>query len=328
MKLKTNLLRSLIVALCLVMATAACSQEAETKKPKMKSSATAKETVYKPLKETEKVAVAKPAAKKAKPDAKKAKGTVQKKSAAKQKQNASQKKDVKKKDVKKKGAQKKNAKKKGAQKKETATKDAAKKDTPKKAKADSKRTRTDSKNTKPKAKAKPKAKSKSKSEAPSSRYIALKTNVPFLAVAVQNLALEVELHERISLDLPVMWSIGDIEREHGLRTFALQPEGRWWLKSVGTGHFFGLHAHVAWFNLKWEENRYQTGKRPLLGAGISYGYKLPLSAHWGAEFNIGAGYANMKYDTFYNIENGAQLDTRVRHYWGITRAGISLVYRF
>ena len=49
--------------------------------------------------------------------------------------------------------------------------------------------------------------------------------------------------------------------------------------------------------------------RDRLGAGISYGYKLPLSKHWGAEFNLGVGYANMKYNTYYNVDNGAQLDT-------------------
>lgn len=160
------------------------------------------------------------------------------------------------------------------------------------------------------------------------RYVALKSNIPFQALSMHNLAVEVQVHKQITVDFPVMWSISDIEREHAVRGIAFQPEGRWWLKKAGTGHFFGIHAHAAWFNLKWEDNRYQTDKRPLLGAGISYGYKLPLSAHWGAEFNIGAGYANMKYDTFYNVENGAQLDTRIRHYWGITRVGISLVYRF
>lgn len=169
---------------------------------------------------------------------------------------------------------------------------------------------------------------KNRKAAASEGYIALKTNVPFLAVAIQNLALEIKVHEHISVDFPVMWSIGDIERKHGLRTIAFQPEGRWWLESAGKGHFFGLHVHAAWFNLKWEDTRYQTEQCPLLGAGISYGYKLPFSAHWGAEFTLGAGYAGMKYDTYYNIENGAQLDTRKRNYWGITRAGASLVYRF
>lgn len=161
------------------------------------------------------------------------------------------------------------------------------------------------------------------------RFIALKTNVPFDALVVQNLALEVEVHKQVTIDFPVMWSISDIEREHAIRGIAFQPEGRWWLKSAQEGgHFFGLHAHAAWFNLKWEEDRYQTEKRPLLGAGISYGYRLPLGKHWGAEFNLGFGYANMKYNTYYNIENGARIDSRLRNYWGITRAGLSLVYRF
>ncbi len=183
----------------------------------------------------------------------------------------------------------------------------------------------------PAAKSTPVKAEKAKKEVaktPSEGYIALKTNVPMLAVAIQNLALEVKLSKHISLDIPVMWSISDIEPEHGLHAIALQPEGRWWLKQAGTGHFFGVHAHAAWFNLKWNNTRYQTAARPLVGAGISYGYKLPFTEHWGAEFNLGAGYANMKYDTFYNIQNGAQLDTRIRNYWGITRVGVSLVYQF
>ena len=160
------------------------------------------------------------------------------------------------------------------------------------------------------------------------RYHALKTNLAFDAIGALNLAYEVQVHSRMTLDIPVTWSLWDAEREHALRIVALQPELRWWMGSeTGRGHFFGLHAHAAWFNLKWEDNRYQDESRPLLGAGLSYGYKLPLGEHWGAEFNLGVGYANMKYNTYYNIENGALLNTRIRNYWGLTRVGLSLVYR-
>lgn len=301
--------------LTVLVVVSACSQE--TKKPKIQSSANTKETVYKPLKEAGKTS-----ADQVKPgtDKKKAVTTAQKKkSTAKGKSKAAVM-QTNKTGVKSKKTEVQVKKPKGKAQAASAQKG--------KASAKDKKATAQTKKVGNKKKATAVTKKKQAATAASDRYIALKTNIPFLAVAIQNLALEVELHQHISLDFPVMWSIGDIERRHGLRTFALQPEGRWWLKEVGTGHFFGLHAHAAWFNLKWEDNRYQSGKRPLLGAGISYGYKLPLSAHWGAEFNIGAGYANMKYNTYYNIENGAQLDTRVRHYWGITRAGISLVYRF
>ena len=161
------------------------------------------------------------------------------------------------------------------------------------------------------------------------RYLALKSNVLYDACALLNLAVEMQVSKKITVELPLTCSLWDLGGEHGVRTVALQPEARWWMgNEAGRGHFVGLHAHVAWFNVKWNDNRYQDVDRPLLGAGLSYGYKLPLSEHWGAEFTLGLGYANMKYNTYYNVDNGALLDTRVRHYWGVTRVGASLVYRF
>lgn len=162
----------------------------------------------------------------------------------------------------------------------------------------------------------------------SERYMTLKTNIAYDAIAVPNLSFEIQCSKHISVELPVMFSGWDISHQHAVRTFAVQPEGRWWLEKAGTGHFFGVHAHMALFNVKWDENRYQHTGRPLLGAGVSYGYKLPFSKHWGAEFTLGAGYANMKYNTYYNIDNGALIETKSRNYWGITRLGISLSYRF
>lgn len=160
-------------------------------------------------------------------------------------------------------------------------------------------------------------------------YHALKTNVAYDAFALLNLAYEFQVHDRLSVEIPLAWSLWDLEQEHGIRAVLLQPEARWWMGSeVGSGHFVGLHAHLAWFNVKWNETRYQDTGRPLVGVGLSYGYKLVLGDCWGVEFGLGLGYANMKYDTFYNIDNGARLDTRIRNYWGITRLGIALVYRF
>lgn len=161
------------------------------------------------------------------------------------------------------------------------------------------------------------------------RYVALKTNMLYDACGLLNLAAEVQVHKKMTVELPLTVSLWDLSSKHAVRTVELQPEARWWMgKEAGRGHFIGLHAHVAWFNVKWNDNRYQDTDRPLLGAGLSYGYKLPLSEHWGAEFTMGLGYANMKYNTYYNIDNGALLDTRVRHYWGVTKVGASLVYRF
>lgn len=162
----------------------------------------------------------------------------------------------------------------------------------------------------------------------SSRYLAVKTNLAAWAGTILNVAADVQVSEHISVELPVLWGPWYVGSKHAIKTFTVQPEARWWLRQPGAGHFFGVHAHVGWFNVKWNRDRYQDTDRPLLGAGISYGYMLPFSEHWTGEFTLGAGYANMKYNTYYNIDNGARIDTRTKNYWGITRVGISVVYRF
>lgn len=162
----------------------------------------------------------------------------------------------------------------------------------------------------------------------SSRYVAVKTNLAAWAGTIMNLAADVQVSEHFSVELPVLWCPWYVSDKHAVKTFTIQPEVRYWLSKPGKGHFFGVHAHVGWFNVKWNRDRYQDTDRPLLGAGISYGYLLPFNEHWAGEFTLGAGYANMRYDTYYNIDNGARIDTRTKNYWGITRVGLSVVYRF
>ncbi len=165
--------------------------------------------------------------------------------------------------------------------------------------------------------------------APSANYRAFKVNVPYAAAVIQNLAFEWQTGRKMTVDIPVMWSFSDLTDRHGLRTIAIQPEARWWPgANPGYGHFLGAHLNLAWFNARWNDYRYQADSMPLMGAGISYGYRLNFTPNWGMEFNIGAGYAYMEYDRFYNIENGAKIDRRSYHYFGITRVGLSLVYRF
>lgn len=164
--------------------------------------------------------------------------------------------------------------------------------------------------------------------APKGRYLGLKTNLAAWAGTIMNVAADVQVGRHWSVELPVLWCPWYVGDRHAVKTFTLQPEARYWLSKPGAGHFFGAHAHVGWFNVKWERDRWQDTGRPLLGAGISYGYLLPFNEHWAAEFTIGAGYANMRYDTYYNMDNGARIDTRTKSYWGITRVGLSVVYRF
>lgn len=193
--------------------------------------------------------------------------------------------------------------------------------------------------TKSEAQAKPEAKAakaRTKKQKPAqaaggdyTRQFALKSNLAYDAAAMLNLAFEMTVRPHISVEIPVVWSLWDLEREHGLRLVGIQPEARYWLdERADRGHFAGVHVHAAWYNVKWNDTRYQDTGRPLLGAGLTYGYRLPLGEHWAAELALGLGYANMKHDTYYNIDNGAWLDTRRRNYWGVTKLVANLVYRF
>lgn len=162
----------------------------------------------------------------------------------------------------------------------------------------------------------------------SGRYLAVKTNLAAWAGTIMNVAADVQVSEHFSVELPVLWCPWYVGSKHAVKTFTIQPEARYWLSKPGAGHFFGVHAHVGWYSVKWNRDRYQDTGRPLLGAGISYGYLLPFNEHWAGEFTLGAGYANMRYGTYYNMDNGARINTRTKNYWGITRVGLSLVYRF
>ena len=161
-------------------------------------------------------------------------------------------------------------------------------------------------------------------------YSALKTNLATWAASCINLAYETQIGKHFSIDIPLMWSSWDISKSHALRIIGTQPEFRYWLTTPGRGHFFGLHAHAARYNLKWNDTRYQDTNRPLLGGGISYGYLLPFNETWGMEFNIGAGYANTRYNLYHNtpnVKDGQLFDTRTLNHWGITRIGLSFIYK-
>ena len=163
---------------------------------------------------------------------------------------------------------------------------------------------------------------------PSYRW-ALKTNVAYLAATVANLGVEVRVGSHYSIDLPVLYSPYTVARDYRLRLLVVQPEFRYWLHSPLQGHFFGVHLHVGAFNLSMDaQNRYQSPDG-FYGVGLSYGYMLPIARHWAAEFTIGAGYVHTKYDVYYNISNGAKYEKGLSYnYWGLTRVGIGLVYRF
>lgn len=155
----------------------------------------------------------------------------------------------------------------------------------------------------------------------------LKSNLLFWCADIPNLGASVSFGKHWSLNFDVLYCPWMIDDNYSLKCAMILPEIRIWPKTNLKGHFLDFHLSVGWYNLRWKDYRYQDVDRPLIGAGIGYGYHLELNKNWGLEFSIGAGYFNTRYNRFYNVKNGAVADTKESSYWGIDRVGISIVYR-
>lgn len=164
------------------------------------------------------------------------------------------------------------------------------------------------------------------------RFVAFKTNLLFVAALSANLAVETELWEGWSLDIPVWYSPYDITKKLRLRLLATQPELRWWTcGNAGEGWFVGAHTHIVGFNVSMPKtSRFQDPNHALWGVGISGGWAKNFGSkkQWVAEFSLGFGYAEYKWDTYRNWNNGPKYDSGQNHYLGLTKAGISIGYKW
>lgn len=169
-------------------------------------------------------------------------------------------------------------------------------------------------------------------QAPRQRFFALKTNLLWDAALCANLGFEIELWPRWSLDVPVWYSPYDITGRWRIRLLATQPEVRYWLREAGTGHYFGVHTSVIGFNVSFAgDYRYQDPNHAAFGLGIGYGFAFHLDkAHrWSMEAQVGAGYLSYKWIKYHNTgRNGAEVSHGGGTYWGLTRAGLAISYKF
>lgn len=169
--------------------------------------------------------------------------------------------------------------------------------------------------------------------------VSVKTNLLYDAAANVNVGAEVKLAPRWSLDLSGDFNIWTI-KEHKWKHWFAQPEARYWFCDAFAKHFIGLHLIGGQYNVgnikglpnflgnnfsNLEHKRYQGWGA---GAGIAYGYALPLSQHWNLEFEIGVGYVYLDYDVFECQNCGKKVGNDKHHYVGPTKAAVNLVYIF
>ena len=172
------------------------------------------------------------------------------------------------------------------------------------------------------------------------RQITLKTNMLGWALIGENIAVEVDLCQHLSLAVPFYYSGGlDYFKETlKFRGIVLQPEVRWypWLskEKKNDGFFVGAHFGLGWYNYALDGDwRIQdhNGDTPSYGGGLSLGYALQFKKNprWGMEFGIGGGVYKSTYDIFFNEHNGPFYDQAIEKLWyGVDNASVSFTYKF
>lgn len=163
---------------------------------------------------------------------------------------------------------------------------------------------------------------------------AIKNNLFYDATASPNLALEMALGRKTTLELGAGVNWFDFSDNRRFKHWLFQPEFRMWTCDVFNGHFFGIHAHAGQFNVggwnidvgrlkNFKDYRYEGY---FYGGGVSYGYQWILSPRWNFEVSAGAGYARFYYDKYPCAKCGTKIEDGKYNYWGVTKAAVSLIY--
>ncbi len=166
---------------------------------------------------------------------------------------------------------------------------------------------------------------------------ALKTNLAYWAAAgTINLGAEFGIRDKSSIEVMLgynPWNLnGSYENNKKLVHRLAKAEYRWWLCERFNGHFFGAHALFVNYNISQynipivgfkKDYRYQGYA---VGAGVSYGYHLMLSSHWGIEFNAGVGVAYMNYEKKDCVKCGSLVGNYDKWYVGPTSLGVKLLF--
>ena len=168
-------------------------------------------------------------------------------------------------------------------------------------------------------------------ERPRGFCMGIKTNLIYDAAFIPNLGLEFHLGRRWSLaaDYCHAWWSNEPENlfwriyggELGLRKY-FGGKSHW---TPLSGHHLGIYGQCYTYDFELGE---QGQMSPLTyGAGVEYGYSVPLCRSLNLDFGIGAGYLGGEYYV-YDPDQGCYVWERTmqRHWFGPTKFEISLVW--
>jgi len=176
--------------------------------------------------------------------------------------------------------------------------------------------------------------------------LGLKTNLLYDAVSALNFAIEVPLNEHFSFQYEhhYPWWLSR-NNKYCLQFLSFGGEVRWWFapktlpgsadmkqRDALVGHFLGVYGWTGKSDIQ-AGRKFGCYQFEFCSAGLTYGYSMPIGKYLNMEFSISAGYACIPYRHYIPTPDWSLLirdkdNAGTLHYWGPTKAEISLVIPF
>ena len=165
--------------------------------------------------------------------------------------------------------------------------------------------------------------------------LALKTNLLYDAVLIPNIGVEVSLGKQwtASADWFYTWFSSDNRHRYWQgyggyltvrRYFANHSTFDIPHSTFPTGHHLGAYVLGLTYDVEWGGRGYQADHFGF-GAGLEYGYALPISNRLLLDFSIGIGFQDGEYKEYEPQGNRYVWQaTRQRHWFGPTKAEVTL----
>ena len=179
---------------------------------------------------------------------------------------------------------------------------------------------------------------------------AVKSNLLYDAVTALNLAVEVPIGKNFSVQYEHVfpwWTAGPNGNKYSVQVLSMGGEARWWFakrdrdrkagpalgadarRDLLLGHYLGLYADGGKFDLQ-AGRKIGCYQNYFKGAGLSYGYSLPLGRRLNMEFALSVGYMMIDYQHYIPSSDWSVLlkdngNAGRKHYFGPTKAKVSLV---
>lgn len=177
-------------------------------------------------------------------------------------------------------------------------------------------------------------------DVPKAFYMGLKTNLLYDALLVPNIGVELYLGKGWAVGGNWMYAWWNSNKRHNYwRLYGGELDvrkyfGRRVADKPLTGHHLGLYGQLFTYDFETGGKGYMGGKpggslweKCNYAVGVEYGYSLPVGRRLNLDFVIGAGYWGGEYHTY--VPDGGRYvwrETRRRHWFGPTKAEVSLVW--